>query len=91
MEKIKVSLHRVFEKREKTTRWNAVFRVGVILMALGIVLTISAIVFTCIANFEGVKIFILQPNDLSTYCGMGASLVALIGIFFLFCGKIEER
>ncbi len=91
MKRIKNLLIKIFRKREKETRWNPIFRVGVILLSLGIVLTITAIVLTNLANIEDLKIFSLDPNDLSTYCGMGACLVAIVGIFFIFCGKVESK
>ncbi|MGN1126055.1 MAG: hypothetical protein ACI4RI_01310 [Ruminococcus sp.] len=91
MKKIKNLFIKIFSKREKEKRWNWIFRVGVILLALGIALTITAIVFTNVANIEDLKIFSLEPNDLSTYCGMGACLVAVVGIFFIFCGKVEDK
>lgn len=91
MKRFKKLLRNFFSKREKEKHWNWIFRVGVILLTLGIVLTISAIVLTNVANIENLKIFNLEPNDLSTYCGMGACLVAIVGIFFLFCGKVEDK
>ena len=91
MKKIKNLFVKIFSKREKETRWNPIFRVGVILLSLGIVLTITAIVLTNLANIEDLKIFSLDPNDLSTYCGMGACLVSIVGIFFIFCGKVESK
>ncbi|MGN0459944.1 MAG: hypothetical protein ACI4HL_03415 [Ruminococcus sp.] len=91
MKRFKDILLKIFSKREKEKRWNWIFRVGVILLALGIVLTITAIVLTNVANIEDLKIFGFEPNDLSTYCGMGACLVAVVGIFFIFCGKVEDK
>ena len=91
MKRFKGILLKIFSKREKKKRWNWIFRVGVILLALGIALTITAIVMTNIANIENLKIFSLNPNDLSSYCGMGACLVAIVGIFFIFCGKVESK
>ncbi|MGN1131598.1 MAG: hypothetical protein ACI4RL_01735 [Ruminococcus sp.] len=91
MKRFKDILLKVFSKREKEKGWNWIFRVGVILLALGIVLTITAIVLTNVANIEDLKIISLEPNDLSTYCGMGACLVAVVGIFFIFCGKVEDK
>ena len=83
MKRFKGILLKIFSKREKKKRWNWIFRVGVILLALGIALTITAIV--------NLKIFSLDPNDLSSYCGMGACFVAIVGIFFIFCGKVEDK
>lgn len=91
MKKIKNLFIKIFSKREKVHRWNWIFRVGVILLSLAIVLTIAAIVLTNVANINDLKIFNLEPNDLSSYCGMGACLVAVVGIFFLFCGKVEDK
>lgn len=91
MKRFKGILLKIFSKREKKKRWNWIFRVGVILIALGIALTITAIVMTNIANTENLKIFSLDPNDLSSYCGMGACFVAIVGIFFIFCGKVESK
>lgn len=91
MKRFKGVLLKIFSKREKEKRWNWIFRVGVILLSLAIVLTLTAIVLTNVANIENLKIFSLDPNDLSTYCGMGACLVAVVGIFFIFCGKVEDK
>ena len=91
MKKIKNLFINIFSKRKKVHRWNWIFRVGVILLSLAIVLTITAIVLTNVANIDDLKIFNLEPNDLSSYCGMGACLVAVVGIFFLFCGKVEDK
>ena len=91
MKRFKVVLLKIFSKREKEKRWNWIFRVGAILLSLAIVLTLTAIVLTNVANIENLKIFSLDPNDLSTYCGMGACLVAVVGIFFIFCGKVEDK
>ena len=44
MKRFKGILLKIFSKREKKMRWNWIFRVGVILLALGIALTITAIV-----------------------------------------------
>ena len=91
MKKIKNLFIKIFSKREKVHRWNWIFRVGVILLSLSIVLTITAIVLTNFANIDEIRNINLEPNDLSSYCGMGACLVAVVGIFFLFCGKVEDK
>ena len=81
MEKIKTLFFKIFTKREKETKWNWIFRVGVM---------IFSITCTALGNIDDLKIFSLEPNDMSTYSGMASCLVAVVGIFFLFCGKVKK-
>ena len=74
MEKIKALFFKIFTKREKETKWNWIF----------------SITCTALGNIDGLKIFSLEPNDMSTYSGMASCLVAVVGIFFLFCGKVKK-
>lgn len=90
MEKIKTLFFKIFTKREKETKWNWIFRVGVMLFSLSILLLIFSITCTALGNIDGLKIFSLEPNDISTYSGMASCLVAVVGIFFLFCGKVKK-
>ena len=90
MEKFKELFFRIFAKREKTTKWNWIFRVGVMLFSLGILLLIFSLTCTALGNIDDLKIFSLSPNDMSTYSGMASCLVAVVGIFFLFCGKVKK-
>lgn len=90
MEKIKALFFKIFTKREKGTKWNWIFRVGVMLFSLSILLLIFSITCTALGNVDGLKIFSLEPNDMSTYSGMASCLVTVVGIFFLFCGKVKK-
>ena len=79
-----------FTKKEKTTKWNWILRIGVILFLIGALLTVSAIVLTILANNEELKFFGMEMNDASTYMGMASCLFATTGMFFIFCGKKEN-
>ncbi len=89
--KFKMQFIRLFQKKEKTTRWNWILRIGLILFAIAVFFTIAAIVLTMLANNEDLRIFGMELNDASVYSGIGGCLFAVVGIFFVFCGKNESR
>lgn len=90
MKKLKILFFDIFSKKQKETRWNWIFRIGVILLSLAILLLAFSITCTVLGNVEGFTIFTLMPNDMSTYSGMASCFVAVMGIFFLFCGKVTK-
>ncbi len=91
MKKLKNLFIQIFKKREKTVRWNWIFRVGVILLAVAIVLTLTAIVMCILGNIEDFTINGAEPNTLSSTYGMLACLSAIVGMFFLFCGNTQDK
>lgn len=81
---------KLFAKREKTRRWNWILRVGVMIFALAAVLTVTAVIMTMLANIDGLKLLGMEPNEISAYTAGSACLLAVVAMFFIFCGK-ENR
>jgi hypothetical protein len=84
---MKKLFYRIFGKKEKTNKFNWILRVGIMIFALAVILTIFAIVLTMLANVEGLSIFGIDLNQLSVYSGMSACVCAIVAMFFIFCGK----
>lgn len=89
---MKTRIKKLFLKREKTTHWSWVFRVGAILLIASVLLTLSAIVIAMVAtNNQDLAIMGINAHKLTVVSGISACVSALTGMFFLFCGKVSDK